>query len=117
MRALVTAALTEMFTTAGFTAAMRSAKLSGAGVAAAGTETGGPVGVTVNAVCPGPINTGMTEPIPDDAKAIFSRRRVPLQRYGQPEEVAHATLGFVLPAASYTNGAVLLVDGGFSIQN
>ena len=29
----------------------------------------------------------------------------------------HATLGFVLPAASYINGAVLLVDGGFSIKN
>jgi len=74
-------------------------------------------GVTFNCVCPGPIDTAMTAVIPDDAKAKFARRRVPLRRYGQPEEVAHATLGFVLPAASYTNGAVLLVDGGFSIQN
>jgi 3-oxoacyl-[acyl-carrier protein] reductase len=73
--------------------------------------------VTFNCVCPGPIDTTMTAVIPDDAKAKFARRRVPLRRYGQPEEVAHATLGFVLPAASYTNGAVLLVDGGFSIQN
>ena len=74
-------------------------------------------GVTFNCVCPGPIETGMTAAIPDDAKAKFARRRVPLRRYGQPEEVAHATLAFVLPAASFTNGAVLLVDGGFSIQN
>ena len=59
----------------------------------------------------------LTFPLPDDAKAKFARRRVPLRRYGQPEEVAHATLAFVLPAASFTNGAVLLVDGGFSIQN
>jgi len=60
---------------------------------------------------------GMTAPIPDDAKAKFARRRIPLRRYGQPEEVAHATLGLVLPAAAYINGSVLLVDGGFSIQN
>lgn len=74
-------------------------------------------GVTFNCVCPGPINTGMTAPIPDAAKEKFARRRVPLKRYGEPEEVAHATLNFVLPASSFMNGAVLLVDGGLSIQN
>jgi 3-oxoacyl-[acyl-carrier protein] reductase len=74
-------------------------------------------GITFNCVCPGPIETGMTASIPDAAKAKFARRRVPLRRYGQPEEVAHATLSLVLPAASYINGAVLLVDGGLSIQN
>jgi 3-oxoacyl-[acyl-carrier protein] reductase len=74
-------------------------------------------GVTFNCVCPGPIRTGMTAPIPDAAKEKFARRRVPLKRYGEPEEVAHATLGLVLPAASFINGAVLLVDGGLSIQN
>lgn len=74
-------------------------------------------GVTFNCVCPGPIRTGMTAPIPDEAKQKFARRRVPLRRYGEPEEVAHATLSLVLPAASYINGAVLLVDGGLTIQN
>jgi 3-oxoacyl-[acyl-carrier protein] reductase len=39
-------------------------------------------GITVNCICPGPIRTGMTEPIPDDAKERFARRRVPLRRYG-----------------------------------
>ena len=77
----------------------------------------GKTGVTFNCVCPGPINTGMTAPIPDAAKEKFARRRVPLKRYGEPEEVAHATLNFVLPASSFMNGAVLLVDGGLSIQN
>ena len=47
----------------------------------------------------------------------IARRRVPLRRYGEPEEVAHATLSLVLPAASYINGAVLVVDGGMTIQN
>jgi 3-oxoacyl-[acyl-carrier protein] reductase len=73
-------------------------------------------GITFNCVCPGPIETGMTASIPDAAKQKFARRRVPIGRYGDPEEVAHATLGFALPAASYQNGAVLLVDGGMSIQ-
>lgn len=74
-------------------------------------------GVTVNCVCPGPIKTGMTAAIPDDAKTKFAHRRVPLRRYGEPIEVAHATLSLVLPAASYINGAVLVVDGGMTAQN
>lgn len=77
----------------------------------------GSQGVTVNCVCPGPIDTGMTAAIPDDAKRKFARRRVPLRRYGAPEEVAHATLNFVLPASSYINGAILPVDGGMISQN
>lgn len=74
-------------------------------------------GVTVNCICPGPIHTGMTAAIPDDAKTKFARRRVPLRRYGEPEEVAHGTLNFVLPAASYINGQTLAVDGGMIVQN
>ena len=74
-------------------------------------------GVTVNAVCPGPIRTGMTQAIPDEAKAKFARRRVPAGRYGEPAEVAHAIWALVLPGASYINGAVLSVDGGLTVQN
>ena len=79
-------------------------------------EYGG-LGVTVNCICPGPIRTGMTAEIPDDAKSKFARRRVPLRRYGDPEEVAQMTLSLVLPAASYLNGAILPVDGGMMAQN
>ena len=74
-------------------------------------------GVTVNAVCPGPIHTGMTAIIPDEAKATFARRRVPAGRYGEPAEVAHAVWSFVLPGASFVNGSVLSVDGGMVAQN
>jgi 3-oxoacyl-[acyl-carrier protein] reductase len=74
-------------------------------------------GVTVNCVCPGPILTGMTQAIPDEARTKFARRRVPLGRYGDPEEVAHATLSLALPAASFITGAVVVVDGGLTIQN
>ncbi len=74
-------------------------------------------GITVNCVCPGPILTGITEAIPEEHKEIYAKRRVPLRRYGIPEEVAHMTLSLVLPSASFVNGAVIPVDGGMSIKN
>ncbi len=77
----------------------------------------GPLGVTVNCVCPGPINTAMTAPIPDDAKTKYARRRVPVRRYGDPEEVAHMVLSLALPASSFVNGAIVPVDGGLVAQN
>jgi len=77
----------------------------------------GQTGVTFNAICPGPIRTGMTAGIPDEAKEKFARRRVPLRRYGDPEEVAHMTLSLVLPAASFINGVAIPVDGGMLAQN
>ena len=73
--------------------------------------------VTVNCICPGPINTGMTASIDDDAKTIYAKRRVPLRRYGDPEEVAQMTLSLCLPAASFLNGASIPVDGGMSIRH
>jgi 3-oxoacyl-[acyl-carrier protein] reductase len=74
-------------------------------------------GITANCVCPGPINTGMTQGIPEDAKQTFARRKVPIGRYGDPEEVAHVIVSLCLPAMSYLNGAVIPVDGGMTIQN
>jgi 3-oxoacyl-[acyl-carrier protein] reductase len=73
--------------------------------------------ITVNCICPGPIRTGLTQPIPDEHKAIFAKRRVPLRRYGIPEEVAHVILSVVLPASSYLTGAVIPVDGGLTVKN
>jgi 3-oxoacyl-[acyl-carrier protein] reductase len=77
----------------------------------------GPKGITVNAICPGPINTGMTSEIPDEAKTIFAKRRTAVRRYAEPEEVAHMTLSLVLPAASFVTGHALVVDGGLTIRN
>ena len=59
----------------------------------------------------------MTSAIPENDKKTFARRRVALQRYGEPEEVAHATLNFALPAASFITGTTLQVDGGLWIRN
>ncbi|WP_051062637.1 SDR family NAD(P)-dependent oxidoreductase [Ilumatobacter nonamiensis] len=74
-------------------------------------------GVTVNAICPGPIDTAMTAAIDDESKATYARRRVPLRRYGQPEEVAQMTLNLCLPASSFVNGVHIPVDGGMSIRH
>ena len=81
-------------------------------VAALGRE-----GITVNCICPGPIRTNMTAAIPEDHKTIFAKRRVPLRRFAEPEEVAHGTLSLVLPASGYINGVALPVDGGMTIKN
>ena len=77
----------------------------------------GPEGITVNCICPGPIRTGLTDPIPEQHKEIFAKRRTAMKRYGYPEEVAHITLSLCLPAASYLTGAVIPVDGGLTIRN
>ena len=77
----------------------------------------GPENITVNCICPGPINTGMTSAIADGDKIIFAKRRSALRRYGAPEEVAHGTLGLVLPASQYITGVTLPVDGGLTIRN
>jgi 3-oxoacyl-[acyl-carrier protein] reductase len=77
----------------------------------------GPEGITVNCICPGPINTAMTDKVADEHKTIFAKRRTALRRYGEPEEVAHMTLSLCLPAASYITGAVIPVDGGLMARN
>jgi 3-oxoacyl-[acyl-carrier protein] reductase len=58
----------------------------------------------------------MTAVIPDEMKERFARRRVPLRRYGDPEEVAHMVLNLALPASSFVNGAIVTVDGGLSCK-
>jgi 3-oxoacyl-[acyl-carrier protein] reductase len=77
----------------------------------------GKEGITVNAICPGPIDTGMTAKVPDADKATYAHRRTALRRYGSPEEVAHMTLSLCLPAASYITGATIPVDGGLMARN
>lgn len=74
-------------------------------------------GITVNAICPGPIHTGITEQIADDMKETYARRRTALRRYGDPEEVAHMVLSLALPSASYITGAIIPVDGGLTCKN
>jgi len=74
-------------------------------------------GITVNCICPGPINTGMTAGIAEADKATFAKRRTAMGRYGEPEEVAHVTVSLCLPASSYITGVTIPVDGGLMARN
>ncbi|MCB1078903.1 MAG: SDR family oxidoreductase [Verrucomicrobiae bacterium] len=68
-------------------------------------------GITVNAVCPGFIDTdALAEMDPEQRKAMV--REIPMRRLGKPEEVASAVDFLASPGASYITGAVLKIDGG-----
>ncbi len=75
-------------------------------------------GVRVNAIAPGLIETGMTKPIFDGARARGNEDKIgqlnPMTRYGVPSEIAHAALFLASDDASYVNGQVIAVDGGLS---
>ncbi|MBW2267294.1 MAG: SDR family oxidoreductase [Deltaproteobacteria bacterium] len=114
---IVNIASTEGIGGSPFSSAYTAAKHGVVGLTRALACELGSTGVTVNCICPGPIHTAMTSVISDEAKTKFARRRVPLRRYGNPEEVAHMTLSLALPAASYVNGVTIPVDGGMTIKN
>jgi NAD(P)-dependent dehydrogenase (short-subunit alcohol dehydrogenase family) len=75
-------------------------------------------GVRVNAICPGLIETGMTKPLFDYARAKGSEDKLgqlnPLSRAGQPAEIAGAALFLASDDSSYVNGHALVVDGGLT---
>ncbi|MDB6027332.1 MAG: Short-chain dehydrogenase/reductase [Verrucomicrobiales bacterium] len=69
------------------------------------------IGITVNAICPGYIETdAIAQMNPDERKAAVSK--VPMRRFGKPEEVAAAVRFLASPSASYITGSVLKIDGG-----
>ena len=71
-------------------------------------------GVNVNAIAPGYIDTDNTEALrndPDRSKAILDR--IPQGRWGNPEDFKGPAVFLSSEAASYVNGAILLVDGGW----
>jgi 3-oxoacyl-[acyl-carrier protein] reductase len=114
---IVNIASTEALVTTAGLAAYAATKAGVVGLTKSFAVELGRHGITVNCICPGPINTGMTAGISDADKDTYARRRVPLRRYGDPEEVAQITLSLCLPAASYLNGAIIPVDGGMSIRH
>jgi NAD(P)-dependent dehydrogenase (short-subunit alcohol dehydrogenase family) len=71
-------------------------------------------GITVNAISPGPIATEMMRPVIEDPeRAGQFLRRIPMNRFGEPREVATAALFLASPASSFVTGSDIVVDGGW----
>jgi 3-oxoacyl-[acyl-carrier protein] reductase len=68
-------------------------------------------GITVNAVAPGFITTDMTDILPDKVKEVV-KPLIPMQRFGNPEEIASVVTFLASDAASYVTGQTIVVDGG-----
>ena len=73
----------------------------------------GNVGIRVNAIAPGPVDTEMSKLVHSVAIRSDYYDTIPLNRYGTTEEIASAVGFLCSPAASYVNGQILAVDGGF----
>ena len=73
-----------------------------------------PMGITVNAIAPGFIETDITQAVRNDAeRTTWITGRIPKGRWGQPSDLAGAALFLSAPASDYVSGVVLAVDGGF----
>ena len=74
----------------------------------------GRYGITVNAVCPGLVDTQLIAALPA-AERQRHERQIALGRFGEPAEVAQAIRFLASPAAAYVSGATLVVDGGLTM--
>lgn len=73
--------------------------------------------ITVNAICPGFIHSDMTDVLAEaggDAFEKVVKQRIPLQRLGEPEEIADAVLFLASDSAAYITGQVITIDGGMT---
>jgi len=89
-------------------------------VKVAATQLAG-ANIRVNAICPGLIETGMTRPLYDNARATGREDMIghlnPMKRGGVPDEIARAALYLASDESSYVNGHALVVDGGLSASH
>lgn len=74
----------------------------------------GPKGIRVNTIAPGFIETAMTEALPDEVRNEW-KKKIPLRRAGQTEDVANTALYLASDLSSYVTGQVIQVDGGMNM--
>ncbi len=70
--------------------------------------------ITCNAIAPGLIETDMTRALPDNLRE-YALQRIPIGRFGTPEEVAFGVLFLCSELAAYITGQVLIIDGGLTV--
>jgi NAD(P)-dependent dehydrogenase (short-subunit alcohol dehydrogenase family) len=74
-------------------------------------------GITVNTLCPGPFMTPMNTALKDNPETYhWFASRVPMGRWGDPDELAGAVLFLASEASSFVTGSMLFVDGGWTTQ-
>ena len=74
-------------------------------------------GINVNALCPGPFATEMNLPLLNDPEVRAAMQaKVPLGRWGNPDEIGPAAVFLASEASSYMTGATLFIDGGYTAQ-
>ena len=94
--------------------AYTASKHAVAGVTKALANEWGAKGVTVNAIAPGYISTDNTQALRNDVDRNTSiLGRIPIGRWGTPEDLAAVAVFLASPAASYINGEIITVDGGW----
>ena len=72
-------------------------------------------GITVNAICPGYINTEMVQAVPKEVVEKSILPMIPVNRLGEPEEIARAILFFASTRSDYVTAQVLSVSGGLTM--
>lgn len=74
-------------------------------------------GVRVNAICPGPVITPLlAELFPSEEEKMKRLNRIPMGRFGQPEDIAYAALYLASDESSWTTGTEFVVDGGITVN-
>ncbi len=106
--------------TAGVSTAERLAVYSGTkhavvGISNAAATEYGKDSIRVVAICPGWIETAMTEELRSSKQADAFRNSIPLKRWGEPKEVAEMVIWLASDAASFVTGGAFLVSGGMGI--
>lgn len=77
----------------------------------------GPQGVRANAICPGPILTPLLQDLfPSEAEKMKRLNRIPLGRFGLPEDIAYAALYLASDESSWMTGTEFVVDGGITVN-
>ena len=78
----------------------------------------GPLGIRVNAICPGHIATERIQPMWEENPSLLRlfEQQYPVRRVGKPDDIAHAVRFLCTDEASFITGHALVVDGGLSIQ-